>query len=480
MRLLSSGAEHWSCKPGVESSILSGGRPYFFGLCVPTVIQRVSCHVGHSILVQVQLYAVETKMKDNTPPVSPGPAGVDEEHEFNIDDIGEVIELEDFDIDAESPGLSGADDDVDDDMDEEEEEEEAEAAAAVEDMASLVFTNHKKSVFTCCVSPDGSLAASGGEDDMAYIWDVNSGNVLHSCSGHKDSIVQVCFSHDGSLLATGDLAGYIQVWKVATHTKIWEFEVEELSWMLWHHASHVLLAGTGKGEMWMWLVPHGNTRTFPSYGSSSTCGAFMRDGKRAVSGYEDGSVRVFDLKSGQSVQQWIPEEAKSVPVVSLDTHKDNNLIITGSYDGSARLLNVNNGKVVGNLNCVVELDNDEEPERPVNHIVEGVSFCPFLPNIAVTSTLAGYITFWDISSQVSRHVLAHDCGSSQLKWHPNEPLLYSSGLDGTVRSYDVRSGEPLAEYTGHTQNVLALDISRNASVLVTASDDATVRVFKLS
>lgn len=68
-------------------------------------------------------------------------------------------------------------------------------------------------------------------------------------------------------------------------------------------------------------------------------------GKRAVSGYEDGSVRVFDLKTGQSTQQWTSDVAESVPVISLDTHSDNNLIITGSADGSARLLSANTGKV---------------------------------------------------------------------------------------------------------------------------------------
>lgn len=53
-------------------------------------------------------------------------------------------------------------------------------------------------------------------------------------------------------------------------------------WLCWHHASHVLLAGTVDGEMWMWLVPQGNTRTFPSYGSASLCGAFLHDGNKKI------------------------------------------------------------------------------------------------------------------------------------------------------------------------------------------------------
>lgn len=49
-----------------------------------------------------------------------------------------------------------------------------------------------ESVFTCSVSPDGSLAASGGEDDMAYIWNVSSGNIVLSCSGHKVNPAYYC------------------------------------------------------------------------------------------------------------------------------------------------------------------------------------------------------------------------------------------------------------------------------------------------
>ena len=39
--------------------------------------------------------------------------------------------------------------------------------------------------------------------------------------------------------------------------------------------------------------------TFPSYGSANQCGVILNNGKRFVAGYEDGSVRVFDLKTGQ-------------------------------------------------------------------------------------------------------------------------------------------------------------------------------------
>lgn len=416
-------------------------------------------------------------MKSNTPPMSPDPAGRDEgDEDFDIGDIEEVIELnENTDVEELAERLVASSVPQEEPEDEQMEEEEI-----VVDMATAVFSKHKGSVFTCSISPTGSVAATGGEDDLAYVWKIGNGDILFTCSGHKDSVTHLCFSHDGTLLATGDYGGYIQVWEVASSSKIWEFEVGDLGWLSWHHASHVLLAGTADGEMWMWLVPHGNTRTFPSYGSPSLCGAFLYDGKRAVAGYEDGSIRMFDLKSGQMLHQVSDDSQDVSPVINVVVQKDDALVIFGSTDGKAKLFNTSNGKLIGSLNCEVSDGADDEAAALLDHTVEAVTFCHQMPNIAVTATLAGYITIWDVSSKTVRHTLNQGCGSSQLTWHPQEPVLFTAGLDGTVRSFDVRSGQPLTKFTGHKQSILSFCISNDGSALLTASDDGTARVFKLS
>lgn len=61
-------------------------------------------------------------------------------------------------------------------------------------------------------------------------------------------------------------------------------------------------------------------------------------------------------------------------------------------------------QVVGTLNCnTAPTPSDESIE--VDHTVEAVGFCPTIPNIAVTATLSGFVTIWDVSTQVSHGVL---------------------------------------------------------------------------
>lgn len=64
-----------------------------------------------------------------------------------------------------------------------------------------------------------------------------------------------------------------------------------------------------------------------------------------MSGYEDGSVRVFDLKTGQQIGSLTDGLAHTSPVASIAAHKDNTMTISGSLDGTAILYNTISGKV---------------------------------------------------------------------------------------------------------------------------------------
>ncbi len=82
-------------------------------------------------------------------------------------------------------------------------------------------------------------------------------------------------------------------------------------------------------------------------------------GKQMCCGYDDGSVKLLDLKSGSSVATLpgISEQdvaASSVgsgqvghrgPVLSLCSSKDGSLVITGSTDGTSKLISATSGKV---------------------------------------------------------------------------------------------------------------------------------------
>jgi WD40 repeat protein len=68
-------------------------------------------------------------------------------------------------------------------------------------------------------------------------------------------------------------------------------------------------------------------------------------GKRAAVGYEDGTVKVFDMKAGTVLHHIPQRQAHTGTITDMDCHPNNNLLITGGVDGHAVVLKSQTGKV---------------------------------------------------------------------------------------------------------------------------------------
>ncbi|RVE75420.1 hypothetical protein OJAV_G00017080 [Oryzias javanicus] len=397
------------------------------------------------------------------------------------EEIIEVIDLnetepepEDLADDLENVDFEEADREDDEGWETEDEME----AEAEQDDSELTFSKHTGSVF--CVSLDpltNSLAVSGGEDDRAFVWRVSDGEVLLECTGHKDSVTCAMFSHDSSLVASGDMSGLIKVWRVETKEEIWSFEVGDLEWLDWHPCAPVLMAGTNDGSVWMWKVPAGDCKTFQSPACQATSGKILPDGKRAAVGYEDGTVRVWDLKQGNAIHVVKGQDGHQGALTCLACNKDGSLLLTGSVDGSAKLINSSTGKVVGTFSVEGgEAEGSRDGEE--SNSVESVGFCSILPLIAV-AFLDGTLAIFDLSSHALRHKCLHQAGIVHLQWEESSSVVSTCSLDGALRLWDARSGGLLSEFRGHGAEILDFAVNREASLAVTASGDNRAKVFCL-
>lgn len=102
------------------------------------------------------------------------------------------------------------------------------------------------------------MVASGAQDDVCLIWDLESGNVIKKIDGFKDSVTHVKFNHDGSFLAAADMAGNVVVLKTLPNLvqePVIKLEATEITWMDWHPGANVLFAGTEDSLLWMWKIP---------------------------------------------------------------------------------------------------------------------------------------------------------------------------------------------------------------------------------
>lgn len=209
------------------------------------------------------------------------------------------------------------------------------------DESILTFDRHKAAVFTCSLHPSKDWASTGGEDDMGYIWDINTGEVIYEITGHKDTLINCTFNADGNYLVSGDMAGEVQVFKLSDGIKkVWEYSMGDMCWLKWHPNANVLMAGAESGEIYIWRIPSGECKILPGQGEKCDSGELTCDGKKLLAGYGNGVLRLWDIKTATVVNEVTSSHplghSENVAAVSCDP--ENPLYMSGCEAGECKSL----------------------------------------------------------------------------------------------------------------------------------------------
>lgn len=363
-----------------------------------------------------------------------------------------------------------------------EDDEEYGIAPPERDDSLITFTKHTDSLFCGSLNPDATLAVTGGEDDKAYVWAVDSGDVVFEVTEHKDSVISAEFSYDGNYLATGDMAGEIRVFRVdKSFKKVWEFGMGDMSWMKWHRKANLLLAGAESGEIYLWRIPSGDCKVLQGSGMTCETAVFTHDDKTLAAGYSDGIFKLWDVKNQQVMQTIAPntpasqegeEDAGHASITTIDTDTENNIIIAGCTDGTAKLIGPH-----GLLGLLPVVQKGAEP-TPVESVLID---CPgFELKVAVTGNLNGKVYIWDVAHQTVRNECEDDepTGITHLRWGKEQTVIAGT-LGGPIKAWNVRNGQRKFTLLGHAANIHDIFYHEKKNMILSVSDDKTAKIFQV-
>jgi len=405
----------------------------------------------------------------------------DQDQEVFLDpnDVLEVIEGDgdapiDEDDNEEWPGAEGGAEDE---------------SAEVEDTSIQHFAEHNQSVFAVAAHPSQPLVASGGEDDLGYIWNVMHGEQVVKLTGHTDSVSAVEWSFDGQMIATGGMDGRVRVWRrVGTADwDNWEFVTElqgpdEVKWLKWHPKGNVLLAGSNDATVWLWQLPSGNTmQVFAGHEGPVECGTFTADGKRVITGDSAGTLILWDPRSSTPVWKMNQHTSRFNLVdgiTSIASNSTSTVAVVGGASGELRVVNLAKGEVVGVLE-----GHDKDQSVEAIEFVDWSKIAAGTQEIAVTGATDGKICIWDLVSMKLRATVKHDDAITSIHASPsstgNGHHITTSSADKTLKTWDTRSGELLREHTGHRGPVLGSSVGafEEYVYVISAGDDGVCFVF---
>lgn len=309
--------------------------------------------------------------------------------------------------------------------------EETTAAAVVEDdrapafptPLSSVLTVHSGAVACLAVSPDGTRAVSGGADRGIVVWDLVARRELRVMAGHRDRVCCLAFGPDGRKVLSSSLDQTVRLWDADAGIELKSFDRQ-----------------------------------------TNRSAAFAPDGKTALCGaLYDGKLRLFDVSTGKELKR-LPGHTDWVVGVAFAA--DGKLALSGGLDRTVKLWDVPTGRLLRTFTLR-------------NTILSSVAFSPDGWRV-LSAGADGLVRVWDtFTGQELFRLVGHTDAVSCVAPAPDGDHAASAGHDGSVRVWDLRTRKELKKFTGHTGNVLTVAFAPDGNAVLSGGDDGTVRVWNL-
>lgn len=208
------------------------------------------------------------------------------------------------------------------------------------------------------LSPDGKTLAAITGSNLATLslFDVQTAEERQRMAGRRGQI-HLVFSPDSRRLATATSEGAIQLWDVASGKRLGGCEVPGGRPIFTSDGRVLALASLGL-SVGLWEVPSGKPLTgVEGHAMRIVSLAFSGDGKTLFSSSQDGKVCIWDTANGLPRSQFVLHDPESRGYAS-PGQRFFGLALSGdgkhaagssTYSNSTRLLNLETGKVVCDL-----------------------------------------------------------------------------------------------------------------------------------
>ena len=289
-----------------------------------------------------------------------------------------------------------------------------------------VLSGHTGEITALAVSPDGYFFASGSSDRTLKLWDVATGQLVHTFAGrslwsrhgHRGCINALTFSPDGHLLISGSDDGTIKLWDLANQTCIETIDGHEwgVDALARSPQGSMLVSGGGDGGISLWDLDTGKLiLRLGKHRDRVNAIVWSQDQQAIASASDDTTIRLWDLQRQQLVHLF---SGHSASVRALAFSPNGQMLISGSDDKTLKFWQLERGEllttVAAHADAIAALTVDAEAQ------------------LLASASADHTVKLWDLVARRRVATLRHDWSLSVIAFTPSG-LLISGSRDETLR-----------------------------------------------
>jgi WD40 repeat protein len=225
---------------------------------------------------------------------------------------------------------------------------------------------------------------------------------------------------------------------------------EDLRGFEWHYLSRLYTQNNSARSL---TLPHPD-----SIGGV----AFSPDGRALATTCNDNNARLWDTATGQQLATF---NGHTNGLEAIAFSPDGKFLATGSHDGTAKLWDVASEKELFTL---------------TGHL-ESISVIYFTPDGRVLMTANSKITkFWDVATgkEIINFFKPSELNLPLMAYSSDGKLLANNGKDGSIKLWEVATGQSIASIRGHADVVMDARFSRDGRLFATSSWDGTAKIWE--
>jgi WD40 repeat protein len=216
------------------------------------------------------------------------------------------------------------------------------------------------------------------------------------------------------------------------------------------------VSSDAEGTVRLWDLRSGEElRRLPDHGGIARTVAFSPDGTKVLTGGEDenrtvGGLHLVDAATGKDIRRFVGHKSG---VVRMAFSRDGKRILSGDWGGGLRLWDTESGKELQDFQGHTDM-------------IHSVAFAPDGKTV-FSGSIDRTIRRWDV--ETGKELSQYEVGAAVtgLAFSPGGQRMLSSQQDGTVRWWDLASNKELRRLTVQADTIQSMGLSENGRWLLT-------------